>query len=268
VDMVSRSLLEKGIPTVIVSKSFNDASLAQFIQKINDKCVVVFDEFEKLFEKDNMRNNQKGLLSLFDSVFQGKFLFMLTINEIHFMDTNLLSRPGRMFYHLKFNGVEKLTVEEYCRSKAVAESNIKEILTISQTMGSEFSFDVLKALVEESNRYGEPPIETLRYLNIEPSSYGQNYVIESLTVKGQKASWVDPRDDDDDRHLRISVLSNHKVYYYLEKDKDDDPVWKYFYIGPKSLVEKTDKTLRYEDEELGICVVLKKHENLNWVSLL
>ena len=266
VDMVSSTLLEDDVPTIIVSKTFEDTALAQFIRKIDDECVVVFDEFEKLYEKTNHgKNDQKGLLSLFDGVFPGKFLFMLTINESGGIDPNLQSRPGRLFYHLKFDGVNPSTIEDYCCAnlkgiESIKAKRKKEIMTISQAMGVEFSFDVMKALVEESNRYDESPIETLKYLNVEPSTNGQFYRIESITKDGKEVKF----DFEDD--FRLTLMTEAKISYYAHIDEHNKPFWEYFYFGPKNLVERTDDTIKYEEN--GLVLILKRAKSKHWTSIL
>ena len=66
-----------------------------------------------------------------------------------------------------FKGLDETFIREYCYDNLV-KAELKTIDTIVNisSVFSAFNFDMLKALVEEMNRYGETPQEAMRILNV------------------------------------------------------------------------------------------------------
>jgi hypothetical protein len=79
----------------------------------------------------------------------------------------MMNRPGRIFYSIDFKGLEVAFIREYCEDRLNNKEYIDKICEISGLFG-EFNFDLLKALVEEMNRYNETPQEALEMLNAKP----------------------------------------------------------------------------------------------------
>jgi hypothetical protein len=77
------------------------------------------------------------------------------------------NRPGRIFYMMDFSGLDPTFIMEYCFENLQETKHTDTICKIA-SLFSEFNFDMLKALVEEMNRYGETPQEALKMLNIKP----------------------------------------------------------------------------------------------------
>ena len=55
---------ENGVPTVIVNQPWIGDTFNAFIQSIHQPCIVLFDEFEKVYDKDE----QEQALTLFDGI--------------------------------------------------------------------------------------------------------------------------------------------------------------------------------------------------------
>ncbi len=129
----------------------------------------MFDEFEKVYEQ----KQQEAILTLLDGVFPSKKLFILTCNDKWKVDSHMRNRPGRIFYMLDFKGLSVEFIKEYCQDNLINnKSYIDQICNVSSLFG-QFNFDMLKALVEEINRYDEPPAKALEILNIKPE-FDQN----------------------------------------------------------------------------------------------
>ena len=75
------------------------------------------------------------------------------------------NRPGRIFYMIDYKGLDVNFIREYCEDNLKNKQHIDSIANIS-TIFDAFNFDMLKALVEEMNRYNETPQEALRMLNV------------------------------------------------------------------------------------------------------
>ena len=155
-----------GIPVITVNAPFCGDAFSDFIQSIDQPCIIVLDEFEKLYDNEITPGGQQSFLTLMDGIKSGKKMYLLTVNEEDALDTNLINRPGRIFYHLTFKGLSPLFIQEYLRD-SLSEDNQKHVdEIILMTRQTTFSFDMLSSLVEEMNRYGEPPAEAVRMLNI------------------------------------------------------------------------------------------------------
>lgn len=174
---------EHQVPTLVINTPFNGDGFNKFIQSINQPCVVLFDEFEKTFDSEE----QEKLLTLLDGVFGSKKLFLLTCNNKYRIDSHMMNRPGRIFYAIDFKGLDVQFIREYCEDVLINKDHIEKICQISNLF-SEFNFDMLKALVEEMNRYNESPQEAMNLLNAKPqyggsdSKYEVKFFIDKLEV--------------------------------------------------------------------------------------
>jgi hypothetical protein len=173
---------EQGIPTIVINSPWTGDSFNKMIQDIEQPLIVLFDEFEKVYD----REQQERMLTLLDGVFASKTLFILTCNDKWRIDAHMRNRPGRIFYAVDFKGLSQEFIEEYCNDTLIDKSQIDQVCKIASLFG-EFNFDMLKAMVEDMNRYGETPQETMRLLNAKPE-YDQNepdYDVAKLVVQGQ-----------------------------------------------------------------------------------
>lgn len=154
---------EDNIPTIIINMAWTGDVFNKFMQDIEQPCMVLFDEFEKVYD----REEQEHILTLLDGVFPSKKLFVLTCNDKYRIDYHMRNRPGRIFYSLDFKGLEPEFIREYCADNLNEKNHINTIVQIASLFG-EFNFDMLKALVEEMNRYNEDPVAAMRMLNAKP----------------------------------------------------------------------------------------------------
>lgn len=153
----------QGIPCIIINNPWKGDNFNKLIQDIEQECVVLFDEFEKVYD----REDQESILTLLDGVFPSKKLFILTCNDKYRVDTHMRNRPGRIFYMLDFKGLDQDFIREYCEDNLKNKSHTEGVCKIATLFG-EFNFDMLKALCEEMNRYNESPQEAIRMLNAKP----------------------------------------------------------------------------------------------------
>jgi len=160
--IVSRAR-DLGFPCVVINAAWTGDDFNKLIQDIDQPCVILFDEFEKVYD----REDQASILTLLDGVFPSKKLFVLTCNDKFRVDEHMRNRPGRIFYMLDFKGLDAEFIQEYCEDNLKNKEHIDRICQISSMFG-EFNFDMLKGLVEDMNRYNESPQEVLTMLNIKP----------------------------------------------------------------------------------------------------
>lgn len=160
---------ELNIPCIIINTPFHGDSFNKFVQDVQQECILLFDEFEKVYDADQ----QKHILTLMDGVYPSKKLFILTCNDPNRVDHHMRNRPGRMFYFLTFNKLEDAFIREYCEENLINKEHLESICNITSLFWA-FNFDMLKALVEEMNRYGEDPKQALEFLNIKPELSGKS----------------------------------------------------------------------------------------------
>lgn len=176
----ARAAASQGIPTILIGTAFTGSGFNQLIRNI-PKAVIIFDEFEKMYDMDD--GDQNELLSLFDGVFTSKSLILVTCNNSYAVSDFFKNRPGRIYYTLKFGGLDQKFVKDYCDDKLVNQSNSDQVLEITGLAGN-YSFDMVQALVEEMNRYGETPAASLKYLNFEAFNIEHIYFDVKLTFNG------------------------------------------------------------------------------------
>lgn len=181
--LIAIKLAEKGIITIIVNSAFFGDLFNKFLQDIEQPCHIIFDEYEKTYSKEE----QEQMLTLLDGVFSSKKLFTLTCNEHLRIDVNMNNRPGRIFYALSFKGMDKEAIIGYCKDKLHENLHvhIDQISEFSESFEN-FNFDMLKALVEEMNRYMEGPKSALEMLNVKNESVGLIYYDIELYINNKK----------------------------------------------------------------------------------
>jgi hypothetical protein len=167
------------IPTIVINDAWLGDAFNKLVQDISQECVILFDEFEKVYDSEE----QESILTLLDGVYPTKKLFVLTCNDKWRIDSHMRNRPGRIFYSLDFVGLEAQFIAEYCEDNLNDKSEIPQIIRVG-AMFTQFNFDMLKALVEEMNRYNEPAKQALRMLNAKPEFGGDSEFKISVVENG------------------------------------------------------------------------------------
>lgn len=167
-------LQKQGVPTIVINQPWHGDKFNTLIQSIEQPCVVLFDEFEKVYDRDQ----QESMLTLLDGIFSSKKLFLLTCNDKWRVDSHMRNRPGRIFYYLAFRGLDEDFIREYAEDNLINKSHIDKLASIASVF-SAFNFDMLKATVEEMNRYDEAPAQALSILNVKAEfDTGTSYSVE------------------------------------------------------------------------------------------
>jgi hypothetical protein len=166
------------MPTLIINTPLHGDEFNQFIQELKQPAIMLFDEFEKVYDRDQ----QDSILTLLDGVFASKKLFVMTCNEVNRINDYMRNRPGRIFYAINFDGLDAGFIREYCEDNLKNKLNIDSVCRAA-VLFDRFNFDILKALVEEMNRYNETASEALELLNAKPYGSNQEYDI-NMSCKG------------------------------------------------------------------------------------
>jgi hypothetical protein len=177
--MLSLDAQANGVPTIVINAPWCGEEFNGFMQMIEQPTVILFDEFEKVYD----REQQEAMLTLLDGVYPSKKLFVITCNDKWRVNEHMRNRPGRIFYMMDYKGLEQDFIIEYCEDNLKAKEHIQTICRIA-SMFDQFNFDMLKAMVEEMNRYGETPQQVMKMLNAKPEFSGEARYKVTLQPKG------------------------------------------------------------------------------------
>lgn len=180
--MISVMGYELGIPTILVNQAFHGDQFANLLTSVETPAIVLMDEFEKVYDE----HEQEAVLTLLDGAMTSKKLFILTVNNKWKVNSHMKNRPGRLFYNLEFDGLDPVFVREYTKDNLDNQDHVELVVKVSNLF-EKFSFDILKALIEEMNRYHEDPFEALKLLNAKPVEYQDSaaqYTLEAWTSDG------------------------------------------------------------------------------------
>lgn len=241
-----------GIPTIVINAPWCGDKFNSFIQMIEQPCIILFDEFEKVYDKEE----QEAVLTLLDGVFPSKKLFILTCNDKWRVDAHMRNRPGRIFYMLDFKGLSEEFIREYCNDTLEQKEHIDQICKISQLF-DQFNFDMLKALVEEMNRFDESPQEAMAMLNAKPEFSGTLKFKATLTIDGVELAKEDICEDWNGNPLSKSEVE----ISYKERTDEEDYNWEEATFAQRDLKVIDNGGTRYVFEnKIGQKLVLTKQE--------
>lgn len=247
---VAIKLASQGVPTIVINQPWHGDKFNTFIQNIEQPCAILFDEFEKTYDRDE----QESILTLLDGVFPTKKLFMITCNDKWRVDIHMRNRPGRIYYMLDFKGLDADFIREYCNDNLNNKIHIETIVNVG-SLFSEFNFDMLKALVEEMNRYNESPQEALEMLNAKPefdggTEYAMKIVHNGKEVKSSRRE-----------KFEGNPLQPKGVEIEFDSDPDDEDseyIWKVF--KPDALIHVDGKKGEFTFRDNGTTVTLTRIE--------
>ena len=180
---------ESGLPVIIVNTPFSDERFMRTIQSIEQEAVIIFDEFEKLYDSDG----QEAILTLFDGVFTARNKVMIiTCNNKYSVKSFFHNRPTRLRYSIDFKGLEVDFIREYCEDVLDnCGAYLKKIITLS-SLCEEFNFDMLQTLVDELNRYGGEIEDVVEILNVKPlsSKSSESWTLTVTTPNLKNKKWT------------------------------------------------------------------------------
>lgn len=174
--MVAEEAISRGIPVILVTEDAD--GIADFLDTL-EECVVVFDEFEKVFPAGRHlhhsdANRQNQFLSLFDGMSSAKRVYCVTVNDVQDVSPYIVNRPGRFHYHMRFDypGVDE--VRQFLTDQAphAAASEIESAALFSRRVN--LNYDHLRAIAFELDSPSALFADVVKDLNIkaiEPSVY-------------------------------------------------------------------------------------------------
>ena len=219
--MLSVTAGQAGVPTIVINEPWCGEGFNAFLQMIEQPTVILFDEFEKVYDRDD----QEKMLTLLDGVYPSKKLFILTCNDKWRVDAHMRNRPGRIYYMLDFKGLEQDFIIEYCDDNLNNKDHIPGVCKVA-TLFDQFNFDMLKAMVEEMNRYNETAQQTMKMLNTRPEFSGEAKYKVGLQIDGLD---IPENDADTEWHgnpLTGVINIDYKVWDDIPGIEDDNGIVK------------------------------------------
>jgi hypothetical protein len=254
--------MDRGMPVLLVNEPFTGDGFYQAVQGISQPAIVLFDEFEKVYDRDN----QKEVLTLLDGMYPSNKLYLFTVNDKWALDPNMQNRPGRIFYALEYSGLDEAFIREYCQDRLDNKQNIESVVRVA-LMFSEFNFDMLQALVEDMNRYNESAADSLQYLNIKPENdFGTQYTyqvelpgVDPKLVESDDAVWTG-------HPLRKASNFDIRVYPQLQvKGKGDKREYEFrsvrFEPGQLKEVDASGRTMVFVNDKQEKVKITRKTES-------
>lgn len=180
--LLSQKAIQNNIPVILVDNFI--PGIDDFLNGIKNEVLVLFDEFDKIFAKNNDGDPQSKMLSLFDGTSSGKKLFIITCNRYDNLNEYLINRPGRFHFHFRFDYPNADEVRDYLKDKLEEKyySEINKVVSFSRKI--KLNYDCLSAIALELNE-GEVFEETIKDLNIINTFETQNaYKITLFTTEG------------------------------------------------------------------------------------
>jgi hypothetical protein len=219
--MLSVEAAKQGVPTIVINSPWCGDQFNAFMQMIEQPTVVLFDEFEKVYDNED----QEKMLTLLDGVYPSKKLFVITCNDKWRVNQHMRNRPGRIYYMMEFKGLEQDFIIEYCQDNLKNQQHIDAVCRISSVF-DQFNFDMLKALVEEMNRYDETPQQAMKMLNAKPEFSGDTNYQVTLQPKGldidskllESTTW-------NGNPLSNKIVLDYKNYSGSDDGEDSDWDW-------------------------------------------
>jgi hypothetical protein len=253
-------LAKDGHPCILINSSWRGDAFNKMLQDIQQPCMVLFDEFEKVYDSDE----QEEMLTLLDGVFPSKKLFVLTCNDKWRVNQHMRNRPGRIFYMLDFSGLDEDFVIEYCHDNLKNLSNIDGVLTVAGLF-TEFNFDMLKALVEEMNRYNETAQEAMKMLNTKPEfGDGGRYDVSIMPV-GRGPLTNQEFDDDEWEGNPLTMRRPWNWHYDPEPDNADSKYYQMqFNTQDLKKVDGKEGKFVYVNNAGDTMVLTRKKERFNY----
>ena len=230
--LLAKKAIEDGLPVITVTNAY--PGVENFISSIDQDCVIVFDEFEKVFSINSEDSScQDELLSLFDGLDGGHKLFVVTCNQLNRISAYMLDRPGRFHYHFTLSTPKAEEVKEYMTDKLKPEYHhvIQDVVNMANII--EMPYDYLRAIAFDLNQ-GYSLKETMNDLNISKYDYSE-FDVEITLSNGYvyNAYNVDIDIEDKNEHTAIDV---RRYAAYRENDNAPFMFTIHFFAGRAKVV--------------------------------
>lgn len=157
------------LPILTISEYFEQ--LPDFINHIDFDCVILIDEYEKIFRFD-----ERGiLLSAMDGVQapKSKVLFLLTTNDM-FVNQNLLNRPSRIRYVKTYGNLNKEAIIQIVNEELENKEFFEDTINVISRLPI-ITIDLILEIIKESNLHKDSPVAFKDFFNCNKDSVNAKY---------------------------------------------------------------------------------------------
>lgn len=214
---VSKKLNAENVPVLLIQQEFFGTGFNNFMQSIDEPAVVLIDEFEKTYTRDDAISS---MLMLLDGAIKTTKLFLLTSNSD--LESNdkfqfLYNRPSRIQYVFKYSGISDEAMAEYLQDNLKFPNYTKEIVALKRSF-YDLTIDMLKSIVSEINRFGDGEgklkvADILVDLNVRTDRTIASYQYErTLILNGKRLDISDHMDAE--RMYEISPFKLEQILDY------------------------------------------------------
>lgn len=216
--MASARAIKEGLPVIYVNDFFQ--GLPDFFAKITQDCLVVFDEFDKNFCSNSTQAVdrtacQDSLLTMFDGIYGGHKLFVITCNSLDKLSDFYVNRPGRFRYHIRFDFPTQDEVIQYLKDKLGTKFVEKEAESVARFSSIvPLSYDCLAAIAAEL-ALGQTFKDAMGMLNIIRIDDDKEYAVslkfrvDGGEIESTTLEWDYPLDlfatEDDEKTSKFTV---------------------------------------------------------------
>lgn len=232
--LAKRFVENEGGIVLLCNSPYTGDAYFQFLQKIEQKKIVLMDEFDKVYNDKEDRNR---ILTLLDGNFASHTMFILTMNATLSAGNYEFfhNRPGRIMFNIKFKGVPLDAIRAYAEDHLIDKSKIGEVILLVKRF-TDFNMDMLSKLIAEINYCPDLTLEQItEYLNVKPDlSLDDVYFNAKLIRNGVdvtkhiNGSTTDPYYKQFLKHMDIPG-ANHSLNFMLTRnakwDNNLDCLW-------------------------------------------
>lgn len=225
--------IKSALPVLLIDELYEGTDFISFLSSPElGSCVILIDEYEKIYTK---RDGELTMLQILDGACNAKHLFVLTVNEMSNINSNLLNRPSRIFYRKIYESIPDDVLIEILDKELINQIWREEMMQVFDKFTS-LSYDIVMSLINEVNRYDESPLECAKLMNFTPESV---FVSVTQTHTDGKTRMLNTQ------HLYLSEVK-HEVSRYHKSDVDSDYDW--IYIPTNDLRRVARNTWEYKDD--------------------
>ena len=206
---------------MLIKEPFSGEKFTSFIEELGE-CCLIFDEFGKMYPTNKRISDggasQEDLLMLMDGVDKTKRLIILSENDMYSINEFMINRPSRIYYHFKYTKLDEDSIRGYCEDHNIPETITLDIIEVSR-QSTIFSFDILQAIVEEYNRFGESVDTAIDCLNIDlrRNTYAQMQIMSVVTKSDNVAKQINGKNI-------VNKPGSGYTYLYINNDNHSDYV--------------------------------------------
>lgn len=180
--------LKSKLPVIMVEDRYTSSDFVSFLNSIEQECVVIFDEFDKVYddfidENGATVNAQLAILKLLDGGTVSKKMFIFTSNK-DTLSEYMVNRPSRIRYRQNFYEIGEDFLVEILNDKLDNKDHIQDFIEISKKYRG-FNLDTILIICEECNFSKQKPSEAIKYMNIsyKESSFELSLIYKDKSVR-------------------------------------------------------------------------------------